>query len=86
MLVEIMRYFLLNVISYILNPYFVVGGSWAASASNARLYMRDDHDDKRIGAWCAAYGQTENQWLQIDLGRVKYVSAVATQGIYLPNV
>jgi hypothetical protein len=43
--------------------------------------MRDDHDNKRIGCWCAAYGQTENQWLQVDLGQVKYVSAVATQGM-----
>ena len=42
--------------------------------------MRDDHDEKRIGSWCAAYGQTVNQWLQVDLGQVKYVSAVATQG------
>ena len=56
------------------------GGPWVASASNARLYMRDDHDEKRIGSWCAAYGQTVNQWLQVDLGQVKYVSAVATQG------
>jgi hypothetical protein len=56
------------------------GGPWVASASNARLYMRDDHDEKRIGSWCAAYGQTDNQWLQVDLGQVKYVSAVATQG------
>ena len=47
--------------------------------------MRDDHDNKRIGTWCAAYGQTKNQWLQIDLGRVKYVSAVATQGIYFAS-
>ncbi|CAB3997590.1 zinc metallo ase nas-13-like [Paramuricea clavata] len=59
---------------------FQPGASWTASASNARLYMRDDHDNKRIGCWCAAYGQTENQWLQVDLGQVKYVSAVATQG------
>ena len=60
---------------------FVPGGGWEASASNARLYMRDDHTNKRIGTWCAAYGQTDGQWLQIDLGQVKYVSAVATQGM-----
>ncbi len=59
----------------------VPGGGWEASASNARLYMRDDHTNKRIGTWCAAYGQTDGQWLQIDLGQVKYVSAVATQGM-----
>lgn len=59
------------------------GGAWGATASNARLYMIDDHDKKRIGAWCAAYGQTKNQWLQVDLGEIKYVSAVATQGTEL---
>ncbi|XP_028391807.1 zinc metalloproteinase nas-14-like [Dendronephthya gigantea] len=59
---------------------FYPGGPWGATANNARLYMRDDHDKKRIGAWCAAYGQTRNQWLQIDLGELRYVSAVATQG------
>lgn len=58
----------------------VSGGGWVAGARNARLYMRDDHTDRRIGAWCADYGHYRNQWLKIDLGKVRRVTAVATQG------
>ena len=57
---------------------FVNKGGWRATADNARLYFEDDQTSKRIGAWCAT--DRENQWLQIDLGRVKAVRAIATQG------
>lgn len=59
---------------------FFVGAGWVAGARNARLYTRDDFTTKRIGSWCAAYGHYDNQWLKIDLGKVKQITAVATQG------
>ncbi|XP_078359766.1 zinc metalloproteinase nas-15-like [Oculina patagonica] len=51
---------------------------YRASADNARLYFEDDQDNKRIGGWCA--NDRDNQWLQIDLGKIKKVRAIATQG------
>ena len=55
-------------------------GEWNASADNARLYMEDDFTNFRIGAWCAEYPPRQGEWLKIDLGRKKTVTAVATQG------
>lgn len=49
-----------------------------AGASNARLYFEDDHDQKRIGGWCAA--SRDPQWLKVDLGKVKQITGIATQG------
>lgn len=54
------------------------GGGWVASASNARLYYEDNHDQKRIGGWCAS--SRNPQWLKIDLGQVKKITGIATQG------
>jgi len=54
------------------------GGGWVASASNARLYYEDNHDQKRIGGWCAS--SRNPQWLKIDLGQVKMITGIATQG------
>lgn len=54
------------------------GGGWVASASNARLYYEDNHDQKRIGSWCAS--SRNPQWLKIDLGQVKKITGIATQG------
>jgi len=53
-------------------------GAWDAGARNARMYIADDHPNKRVGGWCAA--SSKNQWLQVDLGTTTYVTAVATQG------
>ena len=58
---------------------FLFVGKWRASADNARLYFEDDHDNLRIGAWCAT--DRDNQWLKIDLGQVKKVRAIGTQGM-----
>ena len=55
-------------------------GEWNASADNARLYMEDDFTNFRIGSWCAEYPPRQGEWLKIDLGRTKTVTAVATQG------
>ena len=57
------------------------GSSWDFGAHNARLYKEDDANMKRVGAWCAS--KLKNQWLQVDLGKVKTVTAVATQGLCL---
>lgn len=54
------------------------GGTWRASADNARLYFEDDHTNKRIGAWCG--NERDNQWLRVDLGRRRRIRAIATQG------
>jgi len=54
------------------------GGGWVASASNARLYYEDNHDQKRIGGWCAS--NRNPQWLKVDLGQVKKITGIATQG------
>jgi len=54
------------------------GGGWVASASNARLYYEDNHDQKRIGGWCAS--SRNPQWLKVDVGQVKKITGIATQG------
>jgi len=59
------------------------GGGWEASASNARLYMVDDHRAKRIGAWCAAshdQAKSADGYVQVDLGSKKRITWIATQG------
>lgn len=55
-----------------------VGGGWDSGARNARMYFTDSFDSKRVGAWCAA--TPKNQWLQVDLGMDKHITAVGTQG------
>ena len=55
------------------------GTTWDFGAHNARLYKEDDIHRKRVGAWCAS--KNKNQWLQVDLGKIKTVTAVATQGL-----
>lgn len=61
------------------------GGGWVAGASNARLYFEDDHDQKRIGSWCAS--SRNPQWIKVDLGKVKQITAIATQGdLLLTNI
>ncbi|XP_067054194.1 uncharacterized protein [Acropora muricata] len=57
----------------------LVSGDWDFSARNARLYQEDNFFRRRIGGWCAQH-QDSNQWLQVDLGKIKFVTAVATQG------
>lgn len=42
------------------------------------MYFTDEFKTKRVGAWCAA--TPKNQWLQVDLGINKYITAVGTQG------
>ncbi|CAH3019601.1 unnamed protein product [Porites evermanni] len=54
------------------------GGGWVAGAKNARLYFEDNHDQKRIGGWCAS--SRNPQWIKVDLGRVKKITGIATQG------
>lgn len=58
----------------------ILAGDWDFSARNARLYQEDNFIRRRIGGWCAQH-QDSNQWLQVDLGKIKFVTAVATQGI-----
>jgi len=60
------------------------GAGWEAAPSNARLYFRDDHTNKRIGAWCPAthdIAKSDNGYLQVDLGSQKTINYIATQGI-----
>ena len=60
---------------------FSPGGGWAGEGRNARLYFEDDFDNKRIGAWCGRSGKNEGkQYVQVDLGEIKYISHIATQG------
>ena len=59
--------------------YRFVIGKWDFGAYNARLYKQDDRVRHRIGGWCAK-NKDNNQWLQVDLGKIKFVTAVATQG------
>lgn len=54
-------------------------GGWDFGAYNARLYKQDNRYQKRIGGWCAKDKQN-GHWLQVDLGKIKFVTAVATQG------
>lgn len=56
-----------------------IPGSWDFGAYNGRLYKQDDRIRKRTGCWCARNKKKE-QWLQVDLGKIKFVTAVATQG------
>jgi len=56
-----------------------IPGPWDFGAYNGRLYKQDDRIKKRIGGWCAKDKKKE-QWLQVDLGKIKFVTAVATQG------
>ena len=58
--------------------FVLQGGGWVAGASNARLYFEDDHSQKRIGSWCAS--SRSSQWIKVDLGRVKKITGIATQG------
>ena len=63
----------------ILINYVVLVKSWKAAPENARLYQIDDPKKRNIGAWCAA-GRVKGNWLQVDLGKVKSVRYIATQG------
>eukprot|EP00112_Aurelia_sp_Birch-Aquarium-sp1_P008961 Seg2002.8 transcript_id=Seg2002.8/GoldUCD/mRNA.D3Y31 product="Astacin-like metalloendopeptidase" protein_id=Seg2002.8/GoldUCD/D3Y31 len=58
------------------------GKNWTADAFNARLYMKDDHKKKRIGAWCIeTYEHLKaGPYLQIDFGEQKNIQYIATQG------
>ena len=42
------------------------------------MYFTDEFKAKRVGGWCAAI--PKNQWLQVDLGVNRYITAVGTQG------
>lgn len=42
--------------------------------------MEDDFTNFRIGSWCSDYPPKQGEWLKIDLGRSRKVTAVATQG------
>ena len=59
------------------------GGGWQASVKNARLYFEDDFDDKRVVSWCAAShasAKSSKGYVQVDLGRRKTITCIATQG------
>ena len=62
-----------------------VTGGWDFGAYNARLYKQDDRHRKRIGGWCAK-DKRNGHWLQVDLGKIKFVTAVATQGKDVPHM
>ena len=56
---------------------------WQASAKNARLYFEHDFDDKRVGSWCTASHASAKSlkgYVQVDLGRRKTITYIATQG------
>ncbi|CAH1233803.1 TLL1 [Branchiostoma lanceolatum] len=53
--------------------------AWSAGPENARLHQEDDYDRKRVGAWCAS-SSDYGEYLQVDLGRTKRITGVATQG------
>ena len=38
------------------------------------------HENRRSGAWCAKTNSVGTEYLQVDLGTVLYVCALATQG------
>ena len=59
---------------------FSKGGGWYAPASSARLYKKDDHRLKHVGAWCADPRSNREKYLQIDFGSRKRITALATQG------
>ena len=56
------------------------GRRWSAPASSARLYKKDDHRLKHVGAWCADPRRSGEKYLQIDFGNRKRITALATQG------
>merc|ERR1712002_842922 len=59
------------------------GGGWDAAAANGRLYYMDDHDAKRIGAWCPTEYQRNNpstMYMTVDLLSQKTINYIATQG------
>ena len=60
-------------------PLPFIPGRWDFGPHNARLYKEDDRLRKRVGAWCAD-DKNKESWLQVDLGKIKFVTAVATQG------
>ncbi|XP_046845051.1 zinc metalloproteinase nas-14-like [Xenia sp. Carnegie-2017] len=66
---------------------FAPGGGWSAPAHSARLYKEDDHQKRFVGGWCARPG-FKNQYLQIDFGRRRRITAIATQGrdVYFEHV
>ncbi|XP_078681974.1 uncharacterized protein LOC144916625 isoform X10 [Branchiostoma floridae x Branchiostoma belcheri] len=53
--------------------------AWSAGPENARLHQEDDYDRKRVGSWCAS-SSDYGEFLQVDLGRTKRITGVATQG------
>ena len=63
---------------------FLTGGGWSAAGKNARLYFHDDHDNKRIAAWCVGSWDDfkRDPYIQVDLGSSKNIQYIATQGIY----
>lgn len=65
------------------SPSHLIPGTWQAHAKNARLYYKDDHTNKRIGAWCAEShdsARSANGYVQVDLGQRKTITYIATQG------
>ena len=65
------------------NLLSTIGGGWKAHPSNARLYMGDDFDKKRIGAFCSSShdaAKSSTGYLQVDLGQQKTINYIATQG------
>lgn len=64
---------------------FYSGNNWTADAFSARLYMKDDHKKKRIGAWCIeTYEHLKaGPYLQIDFGEQKNIQYIATQGRWI---
>ena len=59
------------------------GGGWQAGPENARLYFTDDYKNKRIGSWCSPTNDVTKSTLQkvtVDLGQVKRITYIATQG------
>jgi hypothetical protein len=42
--------------------------------------MEDDFTNFRIGSWCSEYPAKQGEWLKVDLGRKRRITAVATQG------
>ena len=71
-----------------MQPDVLPGGGWFAPASSGRLYVQDDHNGKRVGAWCAQPNNKRDTYLQIDFGRIKKITALATQGrdVYFEHV
>ena len=69
--------------SALYSPDNLKPGDWEASARNARLYFEDDHQKKRIGAWCAASHDqvgSADGYIQVDFGSQRTINYIATQG------